>query len=185
MRLFSAIEQILFPRFCINCKREGSFLCEDCFFLVEVMEKIYCLCDYPKTGREKCKKCCQKKLDGLLFASYLKGPLAENLFKKYTQEPFLKDLSYPLAGLVIRYFLHLQKIPKNFSLHTLPVKNERIAGYDINKEVAEKIVEPLNIKKGKNIIIFSLLYTEEVEEEARRLKEKGVKKVKAVCVFRK
>lgn len=178
------LEQILFPRFCINCKKEGSFLCEDCFFLIEVMEDIYCLCDSPRRGKEKCKYCSLKNLDALYFSSHLKGPLTEKLFKNYTEEPFLKDLSYPLAGLVLRHFLSLQIIPQKFSLCPLAAKNKKKAGYDTNKEVADKITESLNMQ-GEEVLLFSVLYTKEVEKEAKKLKEKGVKKVKAVCVFRK
>ncbi len=183
--MLKALEQIFFPRFCINCNKEGSFLCEDCFFLIEVMERVYCLCDYPKAGKEKCKECSSKSLDALHFASHLQGPLAEKLYKSYTKEPFLRDLSYPLSGLIIMHFLSLKRIPQKFFLHPLPVENKKTAGYDTNKEVADKIEKPLGLKGGKKALLFSVLYDEEMEKEAEKLKRKGVKEVRGVCVFRR
>ncbi len=188
MNISKIIENIFFPRFCVGCNKEGSFLCEDCFFLIEAMEKTYCLCENPKTGVLKCKKCRLQSLDALYFASPLKGVLAKDIFKKYTKEPFLKDLSYPLSGLVLRHFLSLKKAPEteNFRIKHLPFKKKKVAGYDINKEIVKKIKEPLHCaKRSHNIIIFSLLYTSKMEKAAKKMKEKGYQKVIGVSVFRK
>ena len=56
------ILNLLFPRFCLVCGQEGSYLCPDCASCLEVSEYQYCLCQKPRRG-EKCPRCLNKKLD--------------------------------------------------------------------------------------------------------------------------
>lgn len=42
---------ILFPIFCVNCQKEGIYLCEDCFVLVETTTIQYCpFCRPPRVA---------------------------------------------------------------------------------------------------------------------------------------
>ena len=89
---------LLFPKFCLGCQKEGTYLCDDCRGLLDISEYNYCLCDKPiriansqKSGspltnfgieerrntynqlnpklvRGKCPRCQNKSLSGLYFA---------------------------------------------------------------------------------------------------------------------
>ncbi len=95
-----------FPRFCLNCQKEGNYLCEDCVSLLEISEHQYCLCQKPnrlfKAG--KCPRCRKKFLSGLYFALPYQNVLVKNLIQRFKYEPFIKELAKPLASLIIDYF---------------------------------------------------------------------------------
>ncbi len=64
-RILSLVMEALFPRFCVGCGKEGSYICEDCsLFLSESRP----LC--PSCGREsrfsKAHRGCKGELDGLI-----------------------------------------------------------------------------------------------------------------------
>jgi hypothetical protein len=66
-------KDLLFPKFCLGCNREGDFLCEDCRELLDINQYNYCLCEKPKrlppgTVTGKCPSCKNKKLSGLFSA---------------------------------------------------------------------------------------------------------------------
>ena len=36
---------LFFPKFCLGCQKEGTYLCDDCRMLLDIAEFDYCLCD--------------------------------------------------------------------------------------------------------------------------------------------
>jgi len=162
---------ILFPRFCLGCQAEGSYLCEDCKATLEISENQYCLCSnnplrlpsatpikeglpseaLAKEG--KCKKCAPKKLSGLYFAlSYKEKPLTRKLIHFFKYHPYyLKDLANPLVSLIIDHFLLLSKNPKllwqNSVLMPIPLDRRKLKrrGYNQSEELAKELSKILEI----------------------------------------
>jgi hypothetical protein len=83
---------LLFPRFCINCQKEGNYLCEDCFSLI----------DFLPYSRQKFKN-----LSGLICATPYQNFIIKKLIAQFKYEPFVKDLASTLASLIIH---NLQQI---------------------------------------------------------------------------
>jgi ComF family protein len=127
---------LFFPKFCLGCKREGAYLCDDCRTLLDISEYNYCLCDKPtrlipspphqsfketygvgarqKTG--KCSRCRDKKLSGLYFALPYNLPagrqektLTKKLIYQFKYKPHLKDLAKTLASILIEHFVKTGK----------------------------------------------------------------------------
>ncbi|MBZ9572840.1 ComF family protein [Patescibacteria group bacterium] len=99
---------ILFPQSCLNCKKEGSVICEDCLSSIEISEFKYCpFCKTPKRVFEKgtCSSHRKMRLSGIFSATSYKNPLVKRLISKFKYEPFLKNLGLPLASLIIAHFL--------------------------------------------------------------------------------
>ncbi len=152
---------ILFPRFCLGCQVEGSYLCEDCKATLEISENQYCLCDKnslripltEKVQEGKCKKCTPKKLSGLYFAlSYKEKPLTRKLIHFFKYHPYyLKDLAHPLVSLIIDHFLLLSKNPKllwqNSVLIPIPLDRRKLKcrGYNQSEELAKELSKILEI----------------------------------------
>jgi len=145
---------LFFPRFCFGCQREGSYLCQDCQGVLEILESHYCLCKeairLPEAG--KCRKCGSKKLNGLSFALSYQNNLAKKLIQQFKYEPFIKELSKTLASLIISHFQLTEKQKTDFSdflLIPVPLDKKRLKwrGFnqseEIGKELAKYFAVPL------------------------------------------
>jgi len=123
----------LFPPRCLNCQGEGSYLCDDCQSLIEILESLYCpVCgqklsapldpvrDKFLTGLDSkhlrestfnytrfgvCKKCKNKtKLNGVFAATSYQNLLVKKLIIQLKYDPLIKELAKPLANLIITHF---------------------------------------------------------------------------------
>jgi len=142
---FLKIKQLLnlfFPKQCINCNREGSFLCEDCLSLIEINSFQYCLCEKLEKNN-KCENCKNKYLDKVFSATSFKNKIIKKAIHKLKYS-YIKELSVPLAYLMIR---HLQvidcQINNDFFLVPVPLsdKKKRTRGFNQSEEIAKIISE--------------------------------------------
>lgn len=140
--MFDKIINLLLPKKCIFCKKEGSFLCEDCLSLVEINEKDYCLCDHPKVidGGGKCPLCRNEKLDALFSACSLEQPAVKKIINKM-KNGYMDSLAYPLAMIILS---HLSLVGKDISGYVivpipLPKEEERRRGFNQVRKIAEVI----------------------------------------------
>ncbi len=149
---------LLFPKFCLGCQKEGIYLCDDCRSLLDIAEFDYCLCDKKpirltldkKLG--KCQKCQHKKLSGLYFAlPYKEKQLTRKLIYQFKYSPYLKDLSKTLASILIEHFLISGKntgdIWDNSILVPIPMETKKLKGrgYNQAEELAKELSEVLKI----------------------------------------
>jgi ComF family protein len=148
---------LFFPRFCLGCRKEGTYLCDDCRGLLDVCEYNYCLCDKPsrlplnaKSG--KCNRCSDKKLSGLYFAlPYKEKQLTKKLIYQFKYEPYLKDLAETLASILVEHFVlsgkNTEDIWKNSVLAPVPLDKTKlkIRGYNQSEELAKELAKVLQI----------------------------------------
>ena len=159
---------LFFPKFCLGCKKEGSYLCEDCRSLLDISEYNYCLCDTkpsrlpPNQKSGKCNRCSDKKLAGLYFALPYNLPagrqektLTKKLIYQFKYQPYLKDLSKTLASILIEHFIKTGKntdeiwAPGGVPAVLVPVpldkKKLKFRGYNQSEEMAKELAEVLNV----------------------------------------
>ena len=142
---------ILFPKLCLNCQKEGSYLCKDCFSLIDILECQFCpACQKRVADGRTCPKCSQKtKLDGLYFASSYQDKLIKKLISKFKDKPFIKDLSETLSLLIIAHFHRLdnfQSLEKSvFTSVPLHKKQLKKRGFNQSKEIAKELSKTLEI----------------------------------------
>ena len=98
-----ALLNTLFPKFCLGCQKEGTYLCQDCQACLDISESYFCLCPQPKrlTKVGKCEICKDKSLDGIYSAVSYQNQLVKKLIKYFKEEPYLKELADPLSDLII------------------------------------------------------------------------------------
>jgi ComF family protein len=142
MEYFKAIWDVIFPKKCINCGKEGSYLCEDCFSLIEINPFEYCLCE--KLGkRSKCENCKDRHLDKIMSATNFNNKIIRETIHKF-KYGCLEGLSAPLALLILN---HLQiincEIDKSFVIIPVPmhIKKKRKRGFNQSEEIAKIISE--------------------------------------------
>lgn len=149
---------LLFPKFCLGCQKEGTYLCDDCRALLDIAEFDYCLCGAKPqrlplnqlTG--KCSRCSDKKLSGLFSAlSYKEKALTRKLIYQFKYQPYLKDLAKTLASILVEHFVlagkNTDEIWENGILVPVPLdKNKlKIRGYNQSEELAKELSKILLI----------------------------------------
>jgi ComF family protein len=160
------LKDLLFPKFCLGCKKEGVFLCQDCRSLLDISEFDYCLCDQkpirlpPESKSGKCQRCQNKKLSGLYFAlSYKENSLTKKLIRQFKYQPYIKELSKTLASILIEHFLLSKKntdeIWQNSILIPVPLDNKKLKtrGYNQSEELAKELSKILKIPVFSDVLI--------------------------------
>jgi len=208
------ILNLFFPKRCINCQQLGSYLCYDCFSLIEIMQKEY---DLPEDIQY---------LDRLFFATVFKNQIVKKLIHNYKYPPFINELSNILSDMIIVHltFIGMKSQLSDFILAPIPISKKRLnyRGFNQAEELAKKLSLRLNLKtknvliktretdsqvdldkdqrkknienvfslaediKGKNILLIDDVFTTgaTIDEAARILKQNGAKQVWAAVVAR-
>jgi competence protein ComFC len=179
---------LFFPKFCLGCQEEGSYLCDDCRALLDIAEFDYCLCDKkpqrlppqdPKgTLSGKCQRCRDKKLSGLYFAlPYKEKQLTKKLIYNFKYPPYLKDLAKTLASILIEHFViagkNTDEIWENGVLVPVPLdkKKLKIRGYNQSEELSKELSKILQIP----VISDSLIKTKFTKQQMELTKEQREK----------
>ncbi len=170
---------LFFPVSCLNCGREGEYLCQDCRAILPILENYFCLCQkpirLPKPG--KCKKCQKKKLNGLYFALSYQNQSVKKIIRMFKYQPFAKDLAKTLASLII---IHFQLIEKggNFSdfiLIPVPLGKRRLKerGFNQAEEIGKELSDFLKISPLGNCL-FKIKETSPQIELSEKEREENV-----------
>jgi competence protein ComFC len=160
------LEDLLFPKFCLRCQKEGTYLCSDCLSLLDIAEFDYCLCNKkpillpPQQKSGKCGKCQDKKLSGLYFAlPYKENLLTKKLIYQFKYQPYIKDLAKTLASILIEHFIisgkNTDEIWDNGVLVPVPldIKKIKTRGYNQSEELAKELSKILQIPVVSDILI--------------------------------
>lgn len=166
---------IILPKKCIGCNRTGSFLCEDCYSLVEINPYRYCLCDKPKilSGDMKCKLCQNKYLDSIYSATNHNDSIGKKIIHEMKEHFQLRSLCLPISALILT---HLQEVGFEFKqgMLIIPVpmyKNEeRQRGFNQAKEITKIISSSLGIDSSiDNLIRIKKMLNRNESDNKERL----------------
>jgi len=170
------ILELLFPKFCFNCQREGSYLCEDCRATLEISE-VHQPGYPPSVGPTQ-------NLRDLYFAIDYQKPLIKNLIQRFKYEPFVKELAFPLSSLIIEHFQLIDNKPNfaNFFLVPVPLEEKKLKwrGFNQAEEIAKELSKFLNLEILNDVLIKvkETLPQVELATEAREENIKGVFSIK-------
>ena len=134
----------LFPRFCLSCGKIGTYLCDNCRFLVRPLVFQICpICQQPSFNGKTHKHCYQKEsLNGLISIFPYRGIIKKAIIKlKYR---FVTDLAQDLVNLIVNNSA-LKLLPKDFILVPIPLHYRRFnwRGFNQSTLLALKIGELL------------------------------------------
>ena len=151
---------LFFPLNCLNCQREGSYLCEDCFALIDFSINQYCpFCRPPKIVLDG-KACyfCRKdrNLTGLFSAASYQNFIIKKAISQFKYGPCVKTLAKTLASLIVH---HLQLIEKQASFSQailIPVpltkKKQKQRGFNQAEEIGKELSKFLKIPLVNNVL---------------------------------
>src|SRR3989344_209314 len=157
---------ILFPKHCLGCKREGNYCCEDCLSLLSIARTPSIL------GT-------RSSLSALFCATSFQDPFVQQLIHSFKYPPFLRDLARPLAFSIIAHFNLLNKpIYPPDTICPIPLHKKRLKwrGYNHAEELARQLGHALSLP----VISDTLCRTKYTDPQVNLGKEKRLANVKGV-----
>lgn len=180
---------LLFPKFCISCGKEGSYLCQDCFSLIDILERQYCpFCPQPKVVLDGktcnfCKK--SKSLNGLYCAASYNNFIVKKLINQFKYEPYIKELSKPLSSLIVVHLINLDKVEnfQDYILVPIPLHKKKLKkrGFNQAGEIAKEFSENLKIP----VFNDALIKTKQTSAQVELKKEEREENIKGVFLCQK
>ncbi len=175
-RFVASILDLLFPRLCINCQKEGYYLCPDCFSLLEILDSH--------------QKCPGRNLDDVYFALPYKGALIKKLVRAFKYPPFIKELAQTLSEIIIAHFQMSSNV-ENFKKYiVVPVPSERKRmkwrGFNQAEEIARHLANCFKLPLVLNVLIKTNPTTPQVNLSSKKREEnlKGVFSTKNAQLIR-
>jgi len=165
MKIKEFILDLIFPKFCLGCKKEGSFLCEDCFSILDI-----------STNHQRFKG---KNLTDLYFPVNYENFLVKKLIQNFKYPPLIKELKKELALIIISHLLLLDKKPdfSDFVLVPIPLSKKKLRwrGYNQAEEIARELANFLKIPLISDCLVKIKETKDQVElsEKERRENVKG------------
>jgi competence protein ComFC len=127
---------LIFPKFCLGCKKEGNFLCQDCFSTLEI-----------STSHENLGE--TQYLEDLYFPVNYKNFLVKKLIQNFKYPPLIRELKKELAIIIVSHFLSLDKKPdfSDFVLVPIPLDGKKLKwrGFNQTEEIARELSSLLKI----------------------------------------
>jgi len=153
MEYLKSIWDIIFPKRCINCKKEGSFLCEDCLSLIPINPFEYCLCEKLEK-RNKCENCKNRYLDKILSATDFNNKIIREAIHKFKYS-FIEELSIPLSFIILNHLQNIDcQIDNSFVVIPVPMhdKKKRRRGFNQSEEIAKLISEATSLPFSTTLV---------------------------------
>lgn len=152
-RIAEILVDLLFPRRCIGCGREGDFLCLECAATLPKLPPPLCpRCSFPLGSRLSCPDCSHLPLalEGIR-ALYLHEGLARDLVHALKYDNF-KALAGPAARLMAQY-LEAHPLPADL-LVPVPIhsKRWRRRGYNQSELMTKKLALFTGLPMASGII---------------------------------
>lgn len=150
-KIFNFFLDVFFPKLCVSCKCKDTFLCEDCFSLMEINPYRYCFCSAPQrlVGKyETCSSCPAGHLNRIYSATNYDNEIAKKVVSELKYRFQLKDLSLVIARLIL---MHLKEIDFDFKeeMIIVPVpihkSRERWRGFNQSTLIAEEIARATHL----------------------------------------
>ena len=118
---------ILFPKTCLGCKKEGSWLCEDCIATLDIQNWSLCpVCQKRVLDFKTCEYCRPKtKLTGLFVPLSYENPLIKRAIRLFKYEPFLKELKEPLSHIIISHLNLIEFLGFDEKFILVPIPRHR------------------------------------------------------------
>jgi competence protein ComFC len=143
----------IFPKFCINCKRVGEYLCANCFSYLSFDTKNICLpCGKPSFDGLTHPKCRGNlAIDGS-FTGIVFNKVAKKMVYQIKYRPYLSGLSDFAAELLFESLIQNEEFNKtlkttNLILTPVPLSSEKLRkrGYNQAELIAINLSKRLNL----------------------------------------
>lgn len=143
----------LFPKYCVNCRKIGEYICASCFSFISFDTSMICLVCNKGSIDGLTHPGCQGKytIDGAFSGVAYKG-IVKKLIYNFKYKPYLADLNKTLTELFYESIIQQEIFQQIYSLKPtlvpipLHVKRLRKRGYNHSRLLAEGLSKSLNLK---------------------------------------
>ena len=143
----------IFPKYCINCRKIGSYICDNCFSYISFNEISTCVvCQKPALGgltHPRCKK--RSTIDGVISSLVYKGVVKKMVYQ-FKYKPHVSDLQRTLDTLfyegLIQKELFQTMVTGQVALVPIPLHKKRFRsrGYNQSLLLAEGLSKLCGIR---------------------------------------
>jgi len=152
-----SILDFIFPKYCVNCRKIGSYLCPNCFsFLSFVTGEKCAVCNKASIGGLTHPGCCRKyTIDGIFSSIEYKGT-AKRLIYNFKYKPYLADLKEVLVDLLFEGIIQKEAFSKIYHnksfdpkfIVAIPLHKSKFKkrGYNQSEILARALCGKLNLE---------------------------------------
>ncbi len=147
---------LIFPKYCVNCKKFGDYLCSDCFSRLSFDTKNICLvCGSPSYNGLTHPRCLKKysiegSFTGIVFNSVTKKLIYQFKYKPYLigLSSFLGDLFYESLIQYEEFSKILKQAQNDIILIPIPLSSEKMRkrGYNQAEILAKELAKKFDLK---------------------------------------
>lgn len=144
---------IIFPKFCVNCKRIGEYVCANCFsYLSFDVSNICAVCSRPSIDgmtHPGCKR--RYAIDGT-FVGLVYNGVMKKLIYQFKYKPYLSDLDKFLTTLLYEALIQkedfVKLLSKDFVLAPIPLfgSKQRSRGYNQSELLAKELSKKFGLR---------------------------------------
>jgi len=155
------LEDLIFPKYCLGCQKEGSYLCPKCREGIGVENSVVCFaCGRRSPSGRLCDNCRKKHsspLAGLLVAADWDNRLLRQVIYAYKYR-FVKEIHQPLAELMIKFLETGRPIgwPPTEEIIFIPVplhpRRQLWRGFNQSELLAKTVAQNLRAKFCPEIV---------------------------------
>ena len=153
-RLGEIALDILFPRYCVGCGKEGSFICDSCLrFQPLIMPPVCPLCGRPQASGILCPDCIRWRaaIDGIRSPFRFEGVIQQAVYQlKYRN---LRSIAPMLAKFLFN-FIETNSVPGEI-LVPVPLHKSRIRerGYNQSTLLAKELAKLSGLPLVQNSLV--------------------------------
>ena len=143
--LWAEVLNYIFPKECLNCKKEGEYLCSACFAKIELFEEFPCfICNSGTYELGICPKCKEHTdIDQIIIACTYTNNIAGQLVEQFKYN-YLEELKKLLGQILIKQ-IQKQNLSSVFyaqKLVPVPLHKRRLAerGFNQASELANQLM---------------------------------------------
>lgn len=149
------LHDLIFPKACLGCRREGQWLCSDCLEKIGLTATSVCpICKQPSKNCLVCSKCRgQSFLDGLWVIADYDDRLVQDLIKALKYD-YINELAVELGRLVQKYFVSVAPDRAGTFLLPMPLHRRRLLerGFNQSELIAKSVGEFLGLPLAEPLL---------------------------------
>lgn len=145
---------ILFPKYCVNCKKLGDYLCTDCFSKLSFVTKNICLpCGKPSYDGLTHPRCRGKmKIEGS-FTGVVFNKVSRKLIYQFKYRPYLSELGSFLSELLYESLIQNEEFMRHIAngkwlMVPIPLSSIRHKrrGYNQSEVLAKNLAKKFDLE---------------------------------------
>lgn len=169
-----------YPRFCLICHKEGSYLCPDCFSRIKIFPAPFCPHCKSRSFDGRICRDCKNSISGFVAAVSYKDKDLRKIIDTFKYN-FIKELAKPLAFLILKFLtenpeIEFFKNPLDFEILPVPLHPRRLRwrGFNQAEEIGKELVPLLKIPM-KSKILSRTRYTKPQVELGLKARKENVR----------